>query len=88
MTSTCACNECFRRRVWYWNNLNPLPKGWIHKSVIYFFETMAGSEHFRNFRHFIATDGVPGLVDNRNLDIEKKKIVGSGNLGIFLLRTN
>jgi ubiquinone/menaquinone biosynthesis C-methylase UbiE len=64
------------------------PKGWMHKSVIYFFETMAGSEHFRNFRHFIAADGIPGLVEARNLDIEKKKIVGSGNLGIFVLRTN
>jgi ubiquinone/menaquinone biosynthesis C-methylase UbiE len=64
------------------------PKGWMHKSVIYFFEIMAGSEHFRNFRHFIATDGIPGLVEDRNLGIEKQKIVGSGNLGIFLLRTN
>jgi hypothetical protein len=64
------------------------PRGWMHKSAIYFFETMAGSEHFRNFRHFIATDGIPGLVEARNLDIEKQKIVGSGNLGIFVLRTN
>ena len=64
------------------------PKGWMHKSVKFFFETMAGLEHFRNFRHFIATDGIPGLVEARNLDIEKSKIVSSGNLGIFLLRLN
>ena len=62
------------------------PKGWMHKSVIYFFETMAGSEHFKNFRDFIAKDGIPGMVEDRNLGIEKSKIVSSGNLGIFLLR--
>ncbi|WP_319521424.1 methyltransferase domain-containing protein [uncultured Desulfosarcina sp.] len=61
------------------------PKGWMHKSVIFFFEIMAGSEHFKNFRDFIASDGIPGIVENRDIDIEKSKIVSSGNLGIFLL---
>jgi len=64
------------------------PKGWMHKSVIFFFETMAGSEHFKNFRDFITTEGIPGMVEGRNIDIEKRKIVSSGNLGIFLLRLN
>jgi len=61
------------------------PKGWMHKSVIFFFEIMAGSEHFKNFRDFIASDGIPGMVKNRNIDIETSKIVSSGNLGIFIL---
>jgi ubiquinone/menaquinone biosynthesis C-methylase UbiE len=64
------------------------PKGWMHKSVIFFFETMAGLEHFNNFRNFIATNGIPGLVETRNLNIEKSKIVSSGNLGIFVLSRN
>jgi ubiquinone/menaquinone biosynthesis C-methylase UbiE len=63
------------------------PKGWMNKSVIFFFEIMAGSEHFNNFRDFIATDGIPGMVENRNVAIEKSKIVSSGNLGIFVLNT-
>ena len=50
------------------------PKGWMNKSVIFFFEIMAGSEHFNNFRDFIATDGIPGLVEDRNLGIEKQKL--------------
>jgi hypothetical protein len=57
----------------------------MHKSVIFFFEIMAGSEHFKNFRDFIASDGIPGMVKNRNIDIETSKIVSSGNLGIFIL---
>ena len=64
------------------------PKGWMNKSVIFFFEIMAGSEHFKNFRDFIARDGIPGIIENRNLDIEKSKVVSSGNLGIFMLRPN
>jgi hypothetical protein len=37
------------------------------------------------FRDFIAKDG---MVEDRNLGIEKSKIVSSGNLGIFFLRIN
>ncbi len=61
-------------------------KGWMHKSVIFFFEIMAGLEHFNNFRNFIATNGISGLADSRNLNIEKAKIVSGGNLGIYVLR--
>ena len=62
------------------------PKGWIHKTVIYFFETMAGPEHFKNFQDFMATNGIPGIVEDRNIDVEKSKIVSGGNLGMFVLR--
>ena len=62
------------------------PKGWMYKSVIYFFEIMAGLEHFNNFRNFIATNGIYRLVETRNVNIEKAKIVSGGNLGIYVLR--
>jgi ubiquinone/menaquinone biosynthesis C-methylase UbiE len=62
------------------------PKGWMNKSVILFFEIMAGAEHFKNFRDFIATDGIPGMVEDRNMDVEKSKLVSSCNFGIFVLR--
>ena len=61
------------------------PKGWMYKAVIYFFEIVAGREHFKNFRDFHANNGIPGLIDSYKLTMEKTKIVGGGNLGIYLL---
>ena len=62
------------------------PKGWMYKAVIYFFELMAGLEHFRNFRKFMAINGILGLIETRKLTMENVKIVGGGNLGIYVLR--
>ena len=62
------------------------PKGWLYKAVIYFFELMAGLEHFRNFRKFMTINGIPGLIETRKLTMENVKIVGGGNLGIYVLR--
>lgn len=62
------------------------PKGWMYKAVIYFFELMAGLEHFRNFRKFMTINGIPGLIEIRKLTMENVKIVGGGNLGIYVLR--
>ena len=72
----------------YHPSVPKFPKGWMYKSVILFFETMAGLEHFKNFRNFIATNGIHGLVESRNVNIEKSKVVSGGNLGIFVLRIN
>jgi ubiquinone/menaquinone biosynthesis C-methylase UbiE len=62
------------------------PKGWMYKAVIFFFEIAAGYEHFKNFRNFISRNGIPGLTDSKSLRLEKVKIVGGGNLGLYLLR--
>ena len=61
------------------------PKGWLYKAVIYFFEITAGIDHFKNFRHFQANKGVPGLIDAAKLTLERSKIVGGGNLGLYLI---
>jgi len=61
------------------------PKGWIYKAVIFFFEITAGYEHFKNFRNFISRNGIPGLVELQSLTLEKVKIVGGGNLGLFVI---
>ncbi len=61
------------------------PKGWMYKAVIYFFEIAAGREHFKNFRSFLAGNGIPGLIDSYKPAIEKTKIVSGGNLGVYLL---
>ena len=62
------------------------PVGWFYKSIILFFEIAAGREHFKNYRDFMAKNGLAGLIDAQNLIIEKKKIVSGGNIGLYLLR--
>ena len=61
------------------------PKGWMYKALIYFIEIAAGREHFRNFRDFLANNGIPGLIKSLNLTIKKAEIVGEGNLGAYLI---
>ena len=61
------------------------PEGWIYKAVIFFFEIAAGYEHFKNFRNFISCNGIPALIESHSLTLEKDKIVGGGNLGLYVL---
>ena len=62
------------------------PVGWFYKTVILFFEIAAGRKHFKNYRDFMAKNGLVELIDAQNLNIEKKKIVTGGNIGLYLLR--
>ena len=62
------------------------PSGWLSKGVITFFEVMAGGEHFRNYRDFLARRGLPSLITTHQLAVDKMKIVNGGSLGLFLLR--
>ncbi|MDZ7667297.1 MAG: methyltransferase domain-containing protein [Desulfotignum sp.] len=64
------------------------PKGWLYKIIILFFERIAGREHYRNYRDFLANKGLSPLLRTNNLSIEKKKIVSAGNLALFLLKSN
>jgi ubiquinone/menaquinone biosynthesis C-methylase UbiE len=61
------------------------PKGWLAKTVITLFEVTAGGEHLRNYRDFLAHDGLPALIARHQLAVKKKLIVGGGSLGLFLL---
>ncbi|MEN8212132.1 MAG: class I SAM-dependent methyltransferase [Thermodesulfobacteriota bacterium] len=62
------------------------PTGWLYKAIIFFIEMSAGQEHFKNYRDFIANKGLPPLIKTNNLYVEKKKVVGRGNLALFSLR--
>ena len=64
------------------------PKGWLYKINILFFERIAGREHFKNYRNFLANKGLPPLIEENNLYVEKEKIVGGGNLALFSLKSN
>ncbi len=62
------------------------PKGWLYKIIILFFEKTAGREHFRNYRDFLAGNGLPPLIETNNLYIEKEKVISGGNLALFSAR--
>jgi demethylmenaquinone methyltransferase/2-methoxy-6-polyprenyl-1,4-benzoquinol methylase len=62
------------------------PKGWFYRAVILSFELAAGREHFRNYRDFLASKGLPRLISSHGLSVEKKKIVSGGNIGLFLVK--
>lgn len=64
------------------------PKGWLYKITILFFERIAGREHYRNYRDFLANKGLPPLLRTNNLSVEKEKIVSSGNLALFSMKSN
>jgi ubiquinone/menaquinone biosynthesis C-methylase UbiE len=61
-------------------------KGWINKTIILTAELAAGGEHFRNFRHFIAMQGLTGLVASPGISVEQNKVVSGGNIALFLIK--
>ena len=61
-------------------------KGWYYRAVIFFFERLAGGEHYRNFRDFMRRKGLSALIGASGLSILKEKIVGGGNIGFYFLR--
>jgi ubiquinone/menaquinone biosynthesis C-methylase UbiE len=65
--------------------LKPI-KGWIYKIIINIAEFIAGSEHFKNSRQYLASGGIPALIDACRLHIEEYKIVTGGNYGIFIIK--
>jgi len=68
-------------------HLGPIrfPRGWMYKAIILFFEIMAGREHFGNYRDFLSRNCLPELISTINLRVSNEKIVGGGNVALFLL---
>ena len=62
------------------------PKGWLFKTLIVFLELAAGREHFRNYRDFVARDGLPGLIYAHDLSVEIEKVVSAGNMHAYVAR--
>lgn len=60
-------------------------KGWLFKIFITLIEMAAGGEHTRNYRDFIVGKGLPPLILNHELSIEKEKIVTGGNIALYLV---
>ena len=66
--------------------IRPL-QGWWTKLIITLSEIAAGREHFRNYRQFMAIKGLPSLISEHRLAVEKKRMVSGGALAAFLLTT-
>ena len=66
--------------------IRPL-KGWLYKSLITLIEFAAGGEHYRNYRDFLANNGLPGLIASHGLSIDNERIVSGGNIALVLLRS-
>lgn len=63
-------------------------KGWWSKIIILVSEVAAGRRHFRNYRHFMSIGGLPYLVEQSDLSIDKERVVGDDTLALYLLRSN
>ena len=61
-------------------------QGWFTKLIITLSEIAAGRDHFRNYRHFMSIKGLPPLITEHHLLIEKQRVVSGGALAAFLLR--
>lgn len=61
------------------------PKGYATKAFITLSEILAGRDHFRHYRQFMAKKGLPALVAQHGLTVDQQKIVSGGNMALFLL---
>lgn len=62
------------------------PKGYGIRLFIRMIERIAGREHYRNYRDFMARGGLAPLIAECRLQITREKIVSGGNLTLVLVR--
>ena len=58
-------------------------KGRLLRSLSEVIERLSG--HFTQYRTFKASGGVPGVMDEAGLDIDREKIVAGGNVAIYVV---
>ncbi|MGI9586168.1 MAG: class I SAM-dependent methyltransferase [Acidimicrobiia bacterium] len=61
-------------------------KGRAIRGVAMIVERLAGKEHKRNLGRYLAAGGVAHLATSCDLVVDAEKVVGGGNMGIYLLR--
>src|SRR4030066_1675828 len=59
-------------------------QGWVSKIIITCAEIAAGRTHFRNYRKFMAEGGLPRLIHQHSLKVEKQQILAGGPFSIYL----
>jgi len=60
-------------------------QGRLLRAMITGIEILAGREHFTNQCQFIASGGVPAQAAALGLEVERTKVLGQGNVGVYLL---
>jgi len=60
-------------------------KGHLTRSVSAVAERIAGRDHYRNWRSFLGSGGIAGMVPAAGLRINREKVVAGGNLALWLL---
>ncbi|MBW2455650.1 MAG: class I SAM-dependent methyltransferase [Deltaproteobacteria bacterium] len=61
-------------------------QGWLLKGMTTAIERMAGGDHWAGYRHFMAHGAMDGLAADAQLEVERQRVVGDGNLAISVLR--
>ena len=64
----------------------PFPSGWFSKTGRAIVEWLAGREHYRNFRQFIAQNGLAPMIEENHLTLLKSWGPAEGTSAIYLLR--
>ncbi len=59
--------------------------GWKSKVIIFLSEFTAGGDHYKHYRQYMALKGLPTLVTQNGLEIEKQSILAGGTFAIMLV---
>lgn len=61
-------------------------KGHVLRTFSTLAERVAGSTHYNNWRRYMRAGGLPGLLSDTGLTVDREKISAGGNLSLWLLR--
>ncbi len=61
-------------------------KGVVLKVMTRAIEFIAGGEHYRNYRQYMASGAMPSRLAQQGLPVERQKVVAGGNLALFVVR--
>ena len=59
-------------------------RGWFSRAVVVLVEMLAGGEHFANHRDFMRHGGLPALVADSGLRLERQRLLGGGVFAVQL----
>jgi ubiquinone/menaquinone biosynthesis C-methylase UbiE len=60
-------------------------RGFLARPLVLMVERLAGLEHYRNYKDFIARGGLPALASRNNFNVEQARVIDGGTFGLFLL---
>lgn len=61
-------------------------KGRSTRALSFLAERLAGRHHYRNWRSYLGSNGLPTLATAANLTVDRENLVSGGNLSLWLLK--